>query len=260
MQVKAKKSYGQHFLTDKNLAMKIASTLQDFPDAYSRVLELGPGEGGLTRFLVEKYPDLTLIEVDERFIEPLKMQFETFYPRIIHDDFLHCDLRKYFDTPFALIGNFPYNISSQILFKVLEYKEMIPEMTGMFQKEVAERLVAFPSTKEYGLITVLMQAFYHTELLFTVNPRVFVPKPKVFSAVVRLKRKEKFCLEYNEKHFFRLVKTAFGQRRKILSNSLKEYQNYFYKLEPGLLLRRPEELNVFEFIDMAEKLQSQKGV
>lgn len=252
-QVTAKKHLGQHFLTDENIARQIADTLTC--KGYQTVLEIGPGMGVLTKYLLEKPVDTYVIEIDAESVEYLGAHYPKLENRILSEDFLKYNLNEVFGgKPLAIIGNFPYNISSQIVFKALEMRSQIPEFSGMFQKEVAERICSKKGSKVYGILSVLTQAFYHAEYLFTVNEDVFNPPPKVKSGVLRLSRKENFTLPCNEKLFFTVVKTAFQQRRKTLRNSLKSFQlSDNLKLDTIFDLR-PEQLSVEQFIELTQKI------
>ena len=251
--VRAKKSLGQHFLKDLGVARKIAETITGpLP-----VLEIGPGMGVLTQFLLQnKDIALTAIELDRESVAYLK----EWYPELhlIEGDFLKLDLNiLYPEGPFGIIGNYPYNISSQIFFKVLEYKDRVSVCSGMIQKEVAERIASKPGKKAYGILSVLLQAWYDIEYLFTVDENVFNPPPKVKSAVVRLRRNSRQSLDCDERLFKTIVKTAFNQRRKQLKNSLHEFLD---GLEPSqelqaFLTKRPEQLSVEEFINLTKLLQ-----
>lgn len=252
-QVHAKKFLGQHFLTDLDVARRIAET-----QTSGRVLEIGPGMGVLTQFLLKnKYIDLTAIELDRESVAYLK----EWYPelKLIEGDFIKLDLNKlYPDGEFGVIGNYPYNISSQIFFKVLEYKDRIPVCSGMIQKEVAERLASKPGKKAYGILSVLLQAWYDIEYLFTVDENVFNPPPKVKSAVVRLCRNSRKELGCDEQLFKTVVKTAFNQRRKQLRNSLKtlvENSGAPHLFENPIFTKRPEQLSVEEFINLTKMLE-----
>jgi 16S rRNA (adenine1518-N6/adenine1519-N6)-dimethyltransferase len=217
--VQPKKNLGQHFLKDKNVAAKIAASLTG--EGYGSVLEIGPGMGILTSFLIERdFPDFKVIELDNESVHYLKEIFPDL-KEIIRGDFLTMDIDSYFTDNLAVIGNFPYNISSQILFKVLNHREKVVEVTGMLQKEVAERICSPPGSKIYGILSVLLQAFYRAEYLFTVPEYVFSPPPKVKSGVIRLKRNQIKRLECDESLFFTVVKACFNQRRKTLRNSVK---------------------------------------
>ncbi|MBD3905305.1 16S rRNA (adenine(1518)-N(6)/adenine(1519)-N(6))-dimethyltransferase RsmA [Chryseobacterium sp. Ch-15] len=240
MSVKAKKHLGQHFLTDENIAQKIVEGLSF--ESYGNVLEVGPGMGVLTKYLIEKEQKLFLAEIDTESIEYLKKHYEKITEDSFVGDFLKHDFAGLEKEQIAIIGNFPYNISSQILFKIIDYYEQIPEMVGMFQKEVAERTAAVPRTKDYGILSVLIQAYYDVKYLFTVHENVFNPPPKVKSGVIRLTRNPKEGLAGNEVLFKQIVKAGFNQRRKKLSNALK-------------ILNIPEVLKTHEFMDKrAEEL------
>ncbi|MEZ4838333.1 16S rRNA (adenine(1518)-N(6)/adenine(1519)-N(6))-dimethyltransferase RsmA [Flavobacterium sp.] len=251
--VKAKKHLGQHFLTDENIAQKIADSLT--LNGYQTVLEIGPGMGVLTKYLLEKPISTYVIEIDLESVDYLNKHYPKLHGKIISKDFLKYDLSEVFgEDSFAIIGNFPYNISSQIVFKTLELRERIPEFSGMFQKEVAERICEKKGSKTYGILSVLTQAFYEAEYLFTVSEHVFSPPPKVKSGVLRLKRKENFQLPCDEKLFFNVVKTAFNQRRKTLRNSLKTYQLSDNLKEDSIFDLRPEQLSVEQFIELTQKI------
>ncbi|HEY4785728.1 MAG TPA: 16S rRNA (adenine(1518)-N(6)/adenine(1519)-N(6))-dimethyltransferase RsmA [Bacteroidales bacterium] len=254
--VKAKKSLGQHFLKDQNIARKIVASLQT--QGISNVLEIGPGMGVLTKYLLENTTYTThVIEIDKESIDYLGNHFPELKGRIIDGDFLAIDLRKLFNQPFAIIGNFPYNISSQIFFKILEHRNEIPEVVGMIQKEVAERIAEPPGSKTYGILSVFLQAFYNIEYLFTVSEHVFAPPPKVKSAVIRLKRNNTAELGCNERLFFTVVKTAFNQRRKTLHNSLKSLIKT--STHSDVLQKRPEQLSVGEFIQLTKWIEEQNA-
>ena len=253
MSVKAKKYLGQHFLTDENIAKKIADSLKE--NTYNDVLEIGPGMGVLTKYLLEKEYTTHVIEIDSESVDYLKAHYLNLADRIISKDFLKIDLDEFFgDKQIAIIGNFPYNISSQIVFKAIENKHRVPEFSGMFQKEVAKRIAEGPGSKVYGIISVLTQAFYDVEYLFTVPPSVFNPPPKVDSGVIRLIRKENYTLPVDEKLFFRVVKTAFNQRRKMLRSSLKTLNLSDKLREDAIFAQRPEQLSVQEFISLTQKI------
>lgn len=255
MTVKAKKHLGQHFLNDENIAKKIADTLS--LNHYDTVLEIGPGMGVLTKYLLQKKVTTYVIEIDSESVDYLKNNYLNLSDRVIEQDFLKYDLNQVFnDKPFAIIGNFPYNISTQIVFKMLELREQIPEFSGMFQKEVAQRICEKKGSKTYGILSVLTQAFYEAEYLFTVPPSVFNPPPKVDSGVLRLTRKQNYTLPCNEKLFFRVVKTAFQQRRKTLRNSLKVF-NLSDVLRTNIIFSlRPEQLAVEEFINLTQLIEN----
>ena len=260
-QVRPKKNLGQHFLTDLSIAKRIADTV-DEPFAELPVLEVGPGMGVMTQYLVEKPRPLKVVEIDRESVAYLQEHFPDFsnnYVRgIISGDFLRMDLHEVFDgQPFVLTGNYPYDISSQIFFKMLDNKDLIPCCTGMIQHEVALRMASQPGNKQYGILSVLIQAWYHVEYLFTVEPSVFNPPPKVQSAVIRMTRNEVTDLGCDEQLFRRVVKTVFGQRRKMLRVSLRQLlpsDSSFFNLHASLLTRRPEQLSISEFIDLTNKV------
>lgn len=253
-QVRAKKHLGQHFLTDESVAQDIADTLT-FTD-YKKVLEIGPGMGVLTKYLLKKPIQTHVIEIDKESVEYLKSNYLNLADRIHEKDFLKYDLSEIFQNePFAIIGNFPYNISSQILFKTLDMRDQVPEFSGMFQKEVAQRICSKEGSKVYGILSVLTQAFYNAEYLFTVPPEVFNPPPKVDSGVLVLKRKENYRLACDEALFFKVVKTAFQQRRKTLRNSLKTF-NLSDNLKANVIFgKRPEQLSVDSFIELTQLIE-----
>jgi len=246
--VRAKKHLGQHFLRDLEVAGRIASSLP--LDGYSRVLEIGPGTGVLTRFLVQNPQiNLTAVEIDKEFAIFLRTHFPQL--DLLEADFLKMDLNAFSAEKFSIIGNFPYNISSQIFFKILEHREKIPYVVCMIQKEVAERMAAGAGNKTYGILSVLMQAYYSIDYLFTVHEHVFEPPPKVKSAVILLKRNETKALNCDETLFKQIVKTAFNQRRKQLRNSLKPLlgkENKIFNCE--IFNKRPEQLSVQEFVNL----------
>jgi 16S rRNA (adenine1518-N6/adenine1519-N6)-dimethyltransferase len=254
MMVRAKKHLGQHFLKDELIAQQIADSLIE--KSYNNVLEIGPGMGVLTKYLLKK-PFIThVIEIDAESVEYLQANYLNLSSRIILKDFLKINLKDYFgDNQVAIIGNFPYNISTQIVFKTLENRAQIPEFSGMFQKEVAKRIAEKKGSKVYGILSVLTQAFYNVEYLFTVPPTVFNPPPKVESGVIRLTRKENFELPVNEKLFYKVVKTAFQQRRKTLRNSLKTMNLSDNLREDVIFAKRPEQLSVDEFINLTSKIE-----
>ena len=254
MNVRAKKHLGQHFLNDEQIAQNIADALTE--KGYNNVLEIGPGMGVLTKYLLKKKFTTHVIEIDTESVEYLKVHYLNLANRIIFKNFLKIDLTDYFgEEQVAIIGNFPYNISTQILFKTLENRHQIPEFTGMFQKEVAKRIAEKEGSKVYGIISVLTQAFYDVEYLFTVPPTVFNPPPRVDSGVIRLTRKENYTLPVNEKLFYRVVKTAFQQRRKTLRNSLKTMNLSDNLREDTIFAKRPEQLSVQEFISLTSKIE-----
>nr|WP_321246463.1 16S rRNA (adenine(1518)-N(6)/adenine(1519)-N(6))-dimethyltransferase RsmA [uncultured Psychroserpens sp.] len=257
-QVRAKKHLGQHFLNDENIAKDIADSLT--LEGYKHVLEIGPGTGVLTKYLLKKDVKTHVIEIDRESVEYLKANYLNLADRVHEEDFLKYDITQIFnDEPFAIIGNFPYNISTQIVFKTLEMREQIPEFSGMFQKEVAARICSKEGSKVYGIMSVLVQAFYEAEYLFTVPPTVFIPPPRVDSGVLRLKRKENFTLPVDEKLFFRVVKTAFQQRRKTLRNSLKSF-NLSDNLKANVIFdKRPEQLSVESFLDLTQLIENDEN-
>lgn len=253
--VKAKKHLGQHFLKDESIAKQIADSLD--ASTYNDVLEIGPGMGVLTKYLLQNDYDLFVIEIDRDSVQYLGENFPALENRIIAQDFLKYNINDVFDgRQFAIIGNFPYNISTQIVFRALEYRNQIPEFAGMFQREVAQRICEKKGTKAYGILSVLVQAFYTAEYLFTVDEHVFIPPPKVKSGVLRLTRKENFTLPCSEKMFFRVVKTGFQQRRKTLRNSLKTMNLSDNLREEKIFDLRPEQLSVEDFINITLKIEA----
>ncbi len=254
MSVRAKKHLGQHFLKDENIAKKIADTLTQ--ENYKNVLEIGPGMGVLTKYLIDKDLDVIAMELDQESVTYLNEHYKNNNLKVIPADFLKFDLSNFFNgESYAITGNFPYNISTQIVFKTLEWRDQIPEFTGMFQKEVAKRICEKEGSKAYGILSVLVQAFYDAEYLFTVPPSVFNPPPKVDSGVLRLRRKENYTLSCDEKMLFKVVKTAFQQRRKTLRNSLKVFNLSDKLKEDAIFGQRPEQLSVSEFIKLTQKLE-----
>ncbi len=254
--MKAKKSYGQHFLHREDIAERISKSLAH-TDAYQKIIEIGPGKGMLTKYLMEDWGDrLVAIEADQDMVGYLGEH----YPQlnVLYHDFLKVWLNKVFDEgeQFALIGNFPYNISSQIVFRMIEHKEVIPEMVGMFQKEMAERIIASPGGKDYGVISVLTQAFYSGEYLFTVKPGSFNPPPRVMSAVIRLVRKDNQELGCDPKLFRRVVKQAFSQRRKMLRNTMKVFMPHEELMKDEFFTIRPEKLSLEQFVDLTNTIQN----
>ncbi len=253
--VKAKKHLGQHFLKDESIAKDIADTLN--LRGYDDVLEIGPGMGVLTKYLLEKPVTTYVIEIDPESVTYLHENYPKLKDKIFSKDFLKYNINEIFEgRQFAIIGNFPYNISTQIVFRALEYRHQIPEFAGMFQKEVAQRICEKKGTKAYGILSVLVQAFFEAEYLFTVNEDVFIPPPKVKSGVLRLRRKENFTLPCNEKLFFTVVKTAFQQRRKTLRNSLKTLNLSDNLREDSIFDLRPEQLTVAMFIELTQKIEA----
>ena len=253
--VRAKKHLGQHFLKDENTALAIAETLSH--KGYNDVLEIGPGMGVLTKYLLEKPSAVSVIEIDTESVAYLNAHYPKLHGHILEFDFLKYDISKLFDgRPFAVIGNFPYNISTQIIFRMLEFRQRIPEFSGMFQKEVAERICETKGSKTYGILSVLVQAFYDAEYLFTVSETVFSPPPKVKSGVLRLRRKQDFSLPCSEKLFFTVVKVAFQQRRKTLRNSLKSLNLTDNLREDAIFDLRPEQLSTAQFIALTQKIEA----
>ncbi|MCQ2197081.1 MAG: 16S rRNA (adenine(1518)-N(6)/adenine(1519)-N(6))-dimethyltransferase RsmA [Bacteroidaceae bacterium] len=269
-QVRPKKFLGQHFLTDLTIANAIADTVDACPDI--PVLEVGPGMGVMTQYLVKKPRTVKVVEIDFESVEYLRKNYPDLEEGIIEDDFLKMHLENTFDgQPFVLTGNYPYNISSQIFFKMLDYKDLIPCCTGMIQKEVAERITAQPGNKTYGILSVLIQAWYSVEYLFTVHEHVFNPPPKVKSAVIRMTRNDVTSLGCNEKLFKRIVKTTFNQRRKTLRNNIRPLLNemnaqreqqgmaaidYSDMLADELFNKRPEQLSVADFINLTNMVET----
>ncbi len=264
MSVKAKKHLGQHFLKDESIAKNIADSLTE--KGYENVLEIGPGMGVLTKYLLQKKAKVTVMELDSESVTYLHETFPLEHINlnttkekftIIEGDFLKKNLTDIFNKEqVAIIGNFPYNISSQIVFKAIENRAFVPEFAGMFQKEVAKRIAEKEGSKVYGILSVLTQAFFDVEYLFTVPPTVFNPPPKVDSGVIRLIRKENYTLPVDEKLFFRVVKTAFNQRRKMLRSSLKSFKLSDTLKEDAIFAKRPEQLSVEDFVLLTQKIAS----
>ncbi len=252
--VKPKKFLGQHFLKDLDIARRIADTVSEYKDI--PILEIGPGMGVLTQYLIKNKHDLTVVELDAESVEYLNEHFPELAGRILEQDFLKLDLKSLFNGKFCVIGNYPYNISSQIFFKVLDYKDYIPCCSGMIQKEVAERIASKPGCKAYGILSVFMQAWYDIEYLFTVPEHVFNPPPKVKSAVIKMTRNGTAQLGCNEDLFRTIVKTGFNQRRKTLRNSLKALLGKDCELlEDPFFDNRPEQLSVAQFIDLTNRIE-----
>lgn len=239
--------------------MSVASQIADTVDAMPQlpILEVGPGTGVLTQFLLEKQRTLKVVEIDRESVAYLQQHFPQLGDNLIDKDFLKMDLREVFDgQPFVLTGNYPYNISSQIFFKMLDYKELIPCCTGMIQKEVAERMAAGPGSKTYGVLSIFMQAWYNVEYLFTVDEHVFNPPPKVKSAVIRLTRNQSQSLGCDEKLFRRIVKTVFTMRRKMMRNGMKQILGAGHPLlEDPIFTRRPEQLSIQEFVTLTNRVE-----
>ncbi|MBO7284976.1 MAG: 16S rRNA (adenine(1518)-N(6)/adenine(1519)-N(6))-dimethyltransferase RsmA [Alistipes sp.] len=259
-EVRAKKALGQHFLTDLNIARKIATSLSggstENPD---KVLEVGCGMGVLTQFLLQRDDIVTYgAEIDTESVEYLNAHYPEFSPRLTEGDFLKMDLREVYGERRKSIGNFPYNISSQIFFKVLENRDIVPECVGMIQKEVAVRLAEPPGSKEYGILSVLLQAWYDIDYLFTVGEKVFNPPPKVKSAVVRLVRNNIEHLDCDEQLFIKVVKASFGQRRKMIRNSLKAVFGNFGGQEHRFFSMRAEQLSVADFVELTQWVDQNK--
>jgi 16S rRNA (adenine1518-N6/adenine1519-N6)-dimethyltransferase len=253
--VRAKKHLGQHFLNDTNIAKQIVESLKTSSDV--PVLEIGPGMGVLTQFLSGKRT-LKVVEIDAESVKYLSENYPDLQGNIIRDDFLKMEISALFDVPFSIIGNFPYNISSQIMFKVLEAKDNIPEVVCMLQREVARRIASGPGNKAYGILSVFLQAYYDIEYLFTVNEGVFTPPPKVKSGVIRLTRNDVKALDCSEDLFVKIVKAAFNQRRKTLRNSLKSFfkpDNSITKKE--IFNLRPEQLTVKDFVFLTAEVEKQ---
>ena len=251
MDVKPKKHLGQHFLIDEKISEQISNAISKSNKI--NLLEIGPGTGALTKFLLHENIDLISYELDVESITYLKNTFPTLI--VYNEDILKTDWTKIFKGNYSVTGNFPYNISSQILFKIYENRTIIDEMVGMFQKEVAERVCSGPGTKKYGILSVLIQAYYDVEYLFTVNEEVFNPPPKVKSGVIKITRNNIFKLDCDEKLFFRVVKAIFNQRRKMARNSLKSLLGE-KKIDHVLLTKRPEELSIENFTEITKMIES----
>lgn len=257
--VKPKKSLGQHFLKDLNIAENIAKLLE-IDSSNTDVLEIGPGTGVLTKFVLDSYTNSYVIEIDTESVEYLKKNFSILSDnqRIIEGDFLEYDLGKKFKNNLAIIGNFPYNISSQIFFKILQHKNQVSQVVCMLQKEVAVRIASKEGNKDYGILSVLLQAYYDIAYHFTVDEHVFLPPPKVKSGVITLKRNSVEKLDCDEKLFFRVVKAGFNQRRKMLRNALKEFIKTEEFKSESILDKRAEQLSVESFILLTQKIQAQE--
>lgn len=251
MSVRPKKHLGQHFLTDRNVSEKIAKQYSSHRGC-KKILEIGPGMGALTDFLIKQGLDVWMMEIDQESISYLNKRYPERNHKIIEADFLKADMKQLMGgEDFAVVGNFPYNISSQILFKCLEYRNQIPEIMGMFQKEVAQRIAEKPGSKQYGILSVLLQTYYDIEYCFTVDERVFNPPPKVKSGIIRCRRNDREHLPCDENLFVRIIKMSFNQRRKTIRNSLK----HFIKgkgVDHELLVLRPEVLSVDDFIQLTQ--------
>ena len=259
-QVRPKKNLGQHFLTDLNIAKRIADTVDACPEL--PVLEVGPGMGVLTQYLIEKPRPVKVVEIDSESVEYLHANYPQLSDNILGEDFLRMDLAKVFEgSQFVLTGNYPYDISSQIFFKMLDNKDLIPCCTGMIQREVAQRMASEPGTKAYGILSVLIQAWYNVEYLFTVDENVFNPPPKVKSAVIRMTRNEVTDLGCDEKLFKQVVKATFNQRRKMLRVSLRQIfagkqttEDFF---QHDIMTKRPEQLSIHQFVDLTNMIEDQ---
>ena len=248
MKVKPKKHLGQHFLTDMSISQRISDSV--LPDMAKSTLEIGPGTGVLTQYLLKREDfDLTAIEIDTESVEYLKIHYPELTPNLIFGDFLHSNVEEMYPNKVNIVGNFPYNISSQIYFKILEYKNFVPQSVGMIQREVALRIASKPGNKQYGILSVFLQAFYDIEYLFTVDEHVFNPPPKVKSAVIRLIRNERMSLDCDEKLFIRVVKATFNQRRKTIRNSLRAAFPHIEAVHEFFSLR-PERLSVEQFEEL----------
>jgi 16S rRNA (adenine1518-N6/adenine1519-N6)-dimethyltransferase len=253
--VRPKKHLGQHFLTDLSIAERIVEAL--IVTSGDTVLEIGPGKGVLTASLLKKEICLVPVEIDSESVEYLVQKWPELEKVIVQKDFLKLEIDDHINGPFHVIGNFPYNISSQIFFRVLEYRQLVPSVVCMIQKEVARRIASPPGSKEYGILSVLLQAYYNIEYLFSVKPGSFFPPPRVTSGVIRLTRNETIALPCNEKLFTKVVKTTFNQRRKMIRNSIKSILlNLDSEFE--LLSKRPEQLGVREFIELTNWVESQQ--
>ena len=257
--MKAKKSFGQHFLNREEIAERIANSLTINNELGHPVLEVGPGKGMLTKYLLKQYPLLKVVEADMDMVNILHKYYPQLENRVISGDFLKVDLAAVFEgQSFSLIGNFPYNISSQIVFRMIKYRAIVPEMVGMFQKEMADRIIAKPGGKDYGVISVLAQAYYEGKTLFNVDKSCFSPPPKVQSAVIHLIRKENQDLGCDEGLFRQVVKTSFNQRRKMLRNTLKPlFPEGSTELEDAFFQKRPEQLSLADFVGVTQLLGKQ---
>lgn len=255
--VSPKKFLGQHFLTDENISKKIVTALSI--NEFDKIVEIGPGKGALTKYLFEFSDKLILIEYDVESVKFIKSSYKKYNPNIIKQDFLKFNLRDVLslNNKNLIIGNFPYNISSQIIFKVLDNYLLVDDLIGMFQKEVAERIISKPNSKEYGIISVKTQLLYNVKILFDVSPNVFFPKPKVNSSVISMSRKKNININFDIKLFDRLVKLSFQQRRKKIKNSLKKLDLKESILEDSIFDLRPEQLSVNEFIRLTQKISNE---
>ncbi|MCY4160602.1 MAG: 16S rRNA (adenine(1518)-N(6)/adenine(1519)-N(6))-dimethyltransferase RsmA [Flavobacteriaceae bacterium] len=248
------KRYGQHYLTDKSIAFQTANSLPI--NSCKNVLEVGPGFGALTKHLYEQPINLTVVEIDKKSLEALKIHVPSYTLNIIHEDFLKLNLYEIFNQKeFSVIGNFPYNISSQILFRVLEHHRLIPNLVGMFQKEVAQRITSGPGSKEYGILSVMTQLYYHPELLFDVPSNVFYPQPKVESSVIRLTRLDDDQYPCRMDLLYKIIKSSFNHRRKQLRSSLKKFMFPEFMLDDEVFSKRPEQLTALEFVEITKQLE-----
>jgi len=253
--VKPKKKIGQHFLSDYNIANKIIA-LVDFKK-HKQIVEVGPGMGALTDHLIDSAKNLSIIEIDNECIEYLEKKYQNKNLEIVSANFLKYDLQSYKDNEILIIGNFPYNISSQIIFKVIENRNIVSSLTGMFQKEVATRICSDSGTKAYGILSVLTQLYYDVKINFDVNPNVFKPKPKVNSSVLSLRRKKSINIGCDEKLLFKIVKLSFQQRRKKIKNSLKKLDIPEVILEDSIFEYRPEQLSSSEFVKLTQIISNE---
>jgi len=258
--LRAKKSYGQHFLVNESLSQSIVDSALEYSENFP-ILEIGPGKGVLTKYLFDSKVRFKSVEADIEMVEYLREEFDGISDHIIYKDILRLDLSTIFEEKeFVLFGNYPYNISSQILFQMLKYKEHIPVMIGMFQKEVAERIIANSGNKQYGILSVLTQAYYTGKITHRIKPGSFNPPPKVDSAVIKLERKESLTLGCNESLFKTVVKMSFNHRRKMMRNTLKPLVNDVDILKMEIFTKRPEQLDVEQFIELTNLVESAKEV
>ncbi|NNE30071.1 MAG: 16S rRNA (adenine(1518)-N(6)/adenine(1519)-N(6))-dimethyltransferase RsmA [Saprospiraceae bacterium] len=257
--MKAKKSFGQHFLNREDIAERIALSVPEKAPV-DKVLEIGPGKAMLTKYLLENWPGLFAVEADRDMVEYLARNYPDFSKRVFQGDFLKMDIGSSFPgEQVAIVGNFPYNISSQIVIKVIENRDIVPILVGMFQKEVAQRIVAGPGSKTYGVISVLTQAFFQGEYLFSVSKGSFSPPPKVESGVIRLVRKENYQLACDEGLFRKVVKQAFSQRRKMLRNTMKVWLKEEPVIQDSFFDQRPERLSVEDFVQLTQWVEETRG-
>ena len=258
--MRAKKSLGQHFLVEETIAAKVSNSIKDL-GGVKQILEVGPGKGMLTKYLDRREETLWLVETDKDMIPVLHHRFPHLKSHLIHADFLRWNLTARFNEPLILIGNFPYNISSQIVFKMLEHRSMIPQMVGMFQKEVGKRIAAGPGSKTYGILSVLVQSFYQVEYLFDVSPGCFQPPPKVVSGVIRVTKKEQILVKPSlERLLFQVVKMAFNQRRKMIRNSLKQILPSALAQDHPMLTLRPEQITVEGFYNLTSDISEAQKI